>query len=182
MTGHITALARVTPTTFVYLGGDTYHHPGELRPSPNLVKAFPCPADLVHSHPVSPKYFGGPGPGHVSADMATRNQPLLLLQKQQPRLYQDPIIANQSIHTTAAVFDADPNVFVIVGHDASLLVDNSTTKHPHGKGVLRLFPRTMNNWKAETWKERGLWAFLDKGNPFNVFQPVANHTGKRDEA
>ncbi|CAP67103.1 uncharacterized protein PODANS_4_4250, partial [Podospora anserina S mat+] len=44
--GYICAFARVTPTSFVLLAGDTIHHPGELRPSPYL----PLPDVISPSH------------------------------------------------------------------------------------------------------------------------------------
>lgn len=47
--GHICALARVTadPPSFILMGGDSYHHAGELRPSPYMplpsnVEPNPC--------------------------------------------------------------------------------------------------------------------------------------------
>ncbi|KAJ7209134.1 hypothetical protein GGX14DRAFT_566312 [Mycena pura] len=45
--GHLTALARVTPASFIVLGGDTYHHAGAARPRPAFQRAFPCPAHLL---------------------------------------------------------------------------------------------------------------------------------------
>jgi glyoxylase-like metal-dependent hydrolase (beta-lactamase superfamily II) len=46
--GHICALARVTaePPSFILMGGDAYHHGGELRPSPYL----PLPQE-IQPHP-----------------------------------------------------------------------------------------------------------------------------------
>ncbi|KIY67047.1 Metallo-hydrolase/oxidoreductase [Cylindrobasidium torrendii FP15055 ss-10] len=43
--GHVSALARVTPSTFVLLGGDCCHHPGSLRPSPHHAGCPFVPAD-----------------------------------------------------------------------------------------------------------------------------------------
>lgn len=64
--GHINALARTStnPSTFIYMGGDSFHHCAALRPNeymplpksievPNL-NPYPCPGDLFHSfHPCS---------------------------------------------------------------------------------------------------------------------------------
>lgn len=46
--GHICALARVTaePASFILMGGDAYHHSGELRPSPYM----PLPQE-IQPHP-----------------------------------------------------------------------------------------------------------------------------------
>jgi glyoxylase-like metal-dependent hydrolase (beta-lactamase superfamily II) len=51
--GHICALARVTaqPASFILMGGDAYHHAGELRPSPYL----PLPGE-IRPHPC--EYLG----------------------------------------------------------------------------------------------------------------------------
>ncbi|KAF5379633.1 hypothetical protein D9757_009207 [Collybiopsis confluens] len=45
--GHVTALARVTNNTFVLLGGDTCHHPGQLRPNVHIQRSFPYLGDLL---------------------------------------------------------------------------------------------------------------------------------------
>ncbi|KAF8208918.1 hypothetical protein K438DRAFT_294941 [Mycena galopus ATCC 62051] len=47
LAGHVCALARVTPTTFVFLGGDGCHHPGMLCPTEKLHRHFPCPGELL---------------------------------------------------------------------------------------------------------------------------------------
>ncbi|KAJ7266250.1 hypothetical protein C8J57DRAFT_1619594 [Mycena rebaudengoi] len=39
--GHMTALARVTPTSFISLGGDTFHHAGKACPRPQFQKKIP---------------------------------------------------------------------------------------------------------------------------------------------
>lgn len=46
------------------------------------------------------------------------------------------------------VFDGIENVFTILAHDGSLL------------DVLKLFPKTVNDWKTKAWKEKSLWRFL----------------------
>ncbi|KEP51858.1 N-acyl homoserine lactonase AttM [Rhizoctonia solani 123E] len=64
--GHICGLARTTPDTFVFLGGDICHHSGQMRPSeylplpesvspnpfPGKVKGIVCPGSvLLNVHP-----------------------------------------------------------------------------------------------------------------------------------
>ncbi|KAF8200033.1 hypothetical protein K438DRAFT_1759064 [Mycena galopus ATCC 62051] len=39
---HMTALARVTPSTFIVLGADTCHHAGQLRPRPKFQAVYPA--------------------------------------------------------------------------------------------------------------------------------------------
>ncbi|KAF7324240.1 Metallo-beta-lactamase superfamily protein [Mycena sanguinolenta] len=41
--GHLTALARTTPTTFILLGGDTFHHVGGGPPTTPLSAELPMP-------------------------------------------------------------------------------------------------------------------------------------------
>lgn len=59
VTGHVNALARVTPTTFILLGGDTCHHPAMMRPSVNSARHFPCPGSFSES--VSHEHFAVDG-------------------------------------------------------------------------------------------------------------------------
>jgi hypothetical protein len=68
-------------------------------------------------------------------------------------------VARQSIKALAETFDADPDVFVAISHDASLI------------GVLDLFPASLNGWKEKGWKDQVMWAFLEEGNAANVFTP-----------
>jgi hypothetical protein len=45
-------------------------------------------------------------------------------------------------------FDADENIFVVAAHDASI------------RGILDLFPKMANDWKAKELKKKGRWLFL----------------------
>ncbi|KII92268.1 hypothetical protein PLICRDRAFT_102470 [Plicaturopsis crispa FD-325 SS-3] len=147
ITGHISALARVTPTTFIFLGGDVCHHPGQLRPTSTLHTVVPCPGELL-SITLPPDYFDEP------VDLHARTHPLLCFPKPGTgdTVHEDPPRAAESIGKLAAHFDAQPNVFVVVAHDVSL------------EGIIDLFPASLNAWKENGWKERGTWAFLDKKN------------------
>ncbi|KAJ6515018.1 beta-lactamase-like protein [Mycena vitilis] len=97
MLGHLTALARVTPTTFIALGGDTFH--------------------------------------------------------------ESCLVGKEKV----AAFAADPDIFVVIAHDASL--------RPH----IPYFPESLNNWKVSRLKEKTAWSFLDKKNAAFMFSPI-NHT------
>ncbi|KAJ6530038.1 hypothetical protein DFH09DRAFT_1093716 [Mycena vulgaris] len=76
--GHISALARVTPTSFISLGGDAFHHAGEARPRPQFQKNFPCPAHLLEETKtsISTDYFWSPGSREGAFDMRSRAQQL----------------------------------------------------------------------------------------------------------
>lgn len=148
LAGHIAALARVTPTTFVLCAGDTCHHPGQLRPTGSLHRHFPCPGALVAASRAnfSHVHFSNDG-----VDLASRNRPLLSI-PDGPSLYADPVVSKVSLNKLED-FDANPDVFVLIAHDSSI------------GDVVELFPKSMNDWKAKGWKERALWAFTEKENP-----------------
>jgi len=152
VTGHIAALARVTPTTLVFMGGDTCHHPGMLRPNPNVHKCFPCPGSLFATS-IPPESFLQEG---ESID-DLKSRPLL----QPGELgHEDLETSKKSIAILAEVFDAHPDVFVLLAHDQSL------------GDIIELFPASLNGWRERGWKKEAMWAFLDERNPAFRFKPV----------
>ncbi|CAE6413231.1 unnamed protein product [Rhizoctonia solani] len=143
---HICGLARTTPDTFVFMGGDTCHHGGQLRPTkrtplpkyvspnpfPNELNAVMCPgALLLHIHPThnptEPFYRVANSPGSAART--------------------DTVEAQESLEKLKEM-DGNENVLTIIAHDAMWLK------------VLMFFPETLNNWKSEGHKARGAWAFL----------------------
>ncbi|EPQ56221.1 Metallo-hydrolase/oxidoreductase [Gloeophyllum trabeum ATCC 11539] len=148
--GHMAGLARVTPTTFVFMGGDTCHHPGQFRPNPFIQKHLPCPASLLAN--LSHEHF----PKHI-ADRNTAT-PLLSIPPQPPTVYHDPPSAIKSIEKLQA-FDGNPDVLVVLAHDASI------------ERLLELFPFKANEWKAKGWKDAS-WDFLKKDNKAFRFSPA----------
>ncbi|KAJ7671566.1 hypothetical protein DFH06DRAFT_980155, partial [Mycena polygramma] len=153
LSGHACALARVTPTSFVFLGADACHHPGILRPTAKLHRHFPCPGDLLAATriSVSATHFSLPSPD------ATRQFDLLA--RTVPRLdiadngnFEAPRVARASI-AKMADFDANEDVFVVLAHDASLV------------DVVGPFPASLDAWQTKDWKSRVTWAFLDAANP-----------------
>ncbi|KAG6831464.1 hypothetical protein H0H92_010373 [Tricholoma furcatifolium] len=150
MAGHIGALARVTPTTFLLLGGDACHHVGQLRPTEQLHRHQPCPGELLAQvrRSVSAEYFT---PHHEDGtfDLVHREKPMLDVPEN--ILYHDPKTARESLAKLGA-FDANDDVFVLIAHDASV-----------GE-VVEKFPVKLNDWKEKGWKEKGLWAFMDVNN------------------
>ncbi|KAF8186580.1 beta-lactamase-like protein [Mycena galopus ATCC 62051] len=160
--GHLTAIARVTPTSFVLLGGDTFHHPGEARPRPDFQANFPCPAHLLQStqSSTSTTYFWSPRSREGAFNIASRAQPLLGLSNIAGSVNSDPTISQVSLDKIAT-FDADPDFLVVAAHDMSLL------------SFFPSLPATLNGWKASGLKERTVWNFVDNSNPAFVFSPTS---------
>ncbi|CAK5263762.1 unnamed protein product [Mycena citricolor] len=154
MRGHLIALARVTPSSFVVLGGDAFHHPGELRPRPALYDKYPCPAHLLTQTKtaISTDYFWSPDSSAGSFDLASRGQPFLTISDTSDSFYADPTLSQVSLDKIAD-FDADPDFFIVIAHDLSM------------RDFLPLFPASINTWKQDKLKDRALWRFLDSSSP-----------------
>ncbi|KAJ6561867.1 beta-lactamase-like protein [Mycena capillaripes] len=159
--GHMSALARVTPTTFVQLAGDTFHHAGQARPRPQFQTNFPCPAHLLEEAKasVSTDSFWSPHTHDGAFDLLSRAQQLLSISDIPGSFYADPVTSQVSLEKVAN-FDADPDFWVIVAHDISL-----QTSIPY-------FPVYINDWKAKDLKRKTVWNFLDEKNPAFVFSPT----------
>ncbi|KAJ7334282.1 beta-lactamase-like protein [Mycena albidolilacea] len=165
MHGHISALARVTPTSFVALGGDAFHHVGQARPRPQFQENFPCPAHILEDAKkgISTDYFWSPESRDGAFDLRSRSQQLLALSDTVDSFYADPVTAQVSVEKLAT-FDADPDVLVLIAHDISL------------RDSLPYFPAYLNDWRATHLKERTVWNFLEKTNPAAAFTPIGNKT------
>ncbi|KAF7356299.1 Metallo-beta-lactamase superfamily protein [Mycena venus] len=161
MSGHLTALARVTPSSFIVLGGDSFHHAGEVRPRPQFQKNFPCPAHLLEeaTTSISTDYFWSPRSRDRKFDVISRAQPLLRLSDLPDSFYADPVKAEVSLDKLAS-FDADPDFFVVAAHDLSL------------RSSLPYFPASLSGWKASRLKEKAVWNFIDKANPSFALSPT----------
>ncbi|SJL12031.1 uncharacterized protein ARMOST_15448 [Armillaria ostoyae] len=135
--GHITALARVTPTSFVLLGGDSCHHPGQLRPTVNHHKHFACPGHILESL--------------RDLSISSRTAPLLSVPPGRSA-YADQETSLATISKLSRL-DANPDVLVLIAHDST------------APGVIDEFPKSLNDWKAKGWKDKLMWAFLEKNSP-----------------
>jgi len=143
--GHINALARTStnPDTFIYMGGDSFHHCAALRPNqythlpssievPNL-NPYPCPGDLFNQF-------------HPCATQGTTNSsPFVVVGEKSPAI---DVTAAREVVDKIKAFDADENILVIAAHDWSL------------KDVIQFYPQSANAWKEKEWKEKGRWRFL----------------------
>ncbi|KAJ7684544.1 hypothetical protein DFH06DRAFT_10105 [Mycena polygramma] len=152
--GHITALARVTPSTFIVLGADSGHNPAQLRPRPQFQRTYPCPAHLLAQSKtsVSTDYFWSPGSDPGDFDVLSRAQPLLSTPDLPNSADSNPVTGRVSLDKIAE-FDADDDFFVVLAHDQSLVE------------VLPYFPASLSAWKGSQLKEQSVWSFLDEKNP-----------------
>ncbi|KAJ4982687.1 metallo-beta-lactamase superfamily protein [Stagonosporopsis vannaccii] len=144
--GHLCALARTTPTTFIFMGGDACHYCGEFRPTQYL----PIPATISPS-PISDPPFtpGGFCPGSLFQaihPLKSTTQPFYR-PKEDPGLLQDYVETQTTIEKLTE-FDANSNVLTIIAHDRSLL------------DVLDFYPASANDWKEKGWRQAGMWRFL----------------------
>jgi glyoxylase-like metal-dependent hydrolase (beta-lactamase superfamily II) len=180
--GHLNALARTTvdPPTFILLGGDSAHHCGEIRPSvyaplppaitPSLLSVLrpaPCPG---HIFPHSPPHPPPSPPSTTSQTQTASTRPILHLVDPFAGSYADPKFAliydDEALRNTLEKdieLDACEEVFVLLAHDWSL------------KGRIPEWPRELNGWARNGWKEEWRWTFLDD------FEGVVDGAVKGDE-
>ncbi|RYP44066.1 hypothetical protein DL768_009435 [Monosporascus sp. mg162] len=145
--GHLTALARVTTAadgnpehdSFVFMGADTCHHPGVLRPTEYL----PLPTVLSPS-PV--KLFAHSCPGDVLQRLQPNENPAEAFFTVSPILFPDHEAALETVRKIAEL-DAADNIFIILAHDESI------------KNHIDLFPHPINDWKAKGLRSQTRWLF-----------------------
>jgi hypothetical protein len=127
------------PDTFVFLGGDLTHHGGELRPSRYLSLASAAGK-------VSKKGRENEAANALGLLQTSRGRKI-------DQAFFDPVITcnfDEALKTIAHAQEADgkENIFYIAAHDETL------------QGVVDLFPRKVNDWKRQGWREETLWKFL----------------------
>ncbi|KAL9007756.1 MAG: hypothetical protein Q9173_007043 [Seirophora scorigena] len=149
--GHISGLARTTPDTFVFMGGDVCHFGGSYRPS----QYAPLPATIPSGVGLDSDRFKHPCPCSLFTACHrdppnARTSPFYKVTQEPKGWYMDPVVAQQSVDRLEE-FDADENVFVCLAHDGGLIP------------VCDWFPDgTLNDWKAKGWKEKSKWGFLNE--------------------
>ena len=144
---HICGLARTSEDKFIFLGGDAAHHNGLFRPTPLL----PLPESI------SPSPFEGlripsfcPGSIFEHIHPATaqgedyRTTPFYKLNSHLAESLEE---ANTTLEKIQ-VFDASPDVFVIIAHDIP------------AQAILPYFPGKLNGWEMKGYKELNTWRFL----------------------
>ncbi|MCJ1309165.1 hypothetical protein MMC25_002820 [Agyrium rufum] len=156
--GHIAALARTTPDTFVFVGGDLCHYGGIFRPTPYA----PLPSTFTSSIPLlkQPRYpnpcpctiFTDIHPLHSSSENLTkaRTTPFFRVPSWEGNYYHDPAQTQQTADTLQA-FDGNEDVFVCLAHDPGLV------------DVVKFFPDDgdgIGNFKQLGLKMRAQWGWL----------------------
>ncbi|KAF2015108.1 Metallo-hydrolase/oxidoreductase [Aaosphaeria arxii CBS 175.79] len=138
--GHMCGLARTTPSTFIFLGGDICHFGGSFRPS------------VTHPLPSPP-----PCPGCVlfddvdNEDGRRRTKPWFQVSDAPTSAYLDARTAQDSIDKMMA-FDAEEDVLVCLAHDTDLL---------RVLPVVNTAPeRDLNDWRGRGWKESVRWGWV----------------------
>lgn len=149
--GHIAGLARTTPDTFVFMGGDVCHFGGSFRPTDYV----PMPAEIPADVPLDKSRFRLPCPCSIFAQshydpQNMRTSAFYKVTQELGGWYADPPVAQKSVDRLEE-FDADENVFVCVAHDGGLF------------DVVNWFPNgNLNEWKAKGWKAKSRWGFLNE--------------------
>lgn len=161
--GHISALARTTAgqeSTFIFMGGDIVHHPGEFRPSQEL----PLPESIVPD-PRQPPFHSTSSESFCPGSLLTPLHPASATKEADPHVTpfyrtggaHDEQLAQATVDVMPKL-DGSPNVLTIFAHDSTL------------QGVLGFFPETANDWKKKGWREQGLWRFLGDFLGTNKYQ------------
>jgi glyoxylase-like metal-dependent hydrolase (beta-lactamase superfamily II) len=153
--GHICGLARTTPTTFVFLGGDICHFGGSFRPSSTIKLPDPVPTshlDAHFSHPCPCSLFTEVHPaGPSSADSKTT--PFFEVTSFAQSAYLDREQAALSIKELQR-FDEHPDVLVCIAHDPTLIkVLPFLNDEPE---------KDLNAWQEQGVKEKAQWGWLNE--------------------
>ncbi|KAK3706182.1 hypothetical protein LTR37_012883 [Vermiconidia calcicola] len=153
--GHMCGLARTTPTTFVFLGGDICHFYGMVRPSPGVPLPDPIPSDHLDDGFPSPcpcSLFTDHHPRVEPQSAEAKATPFFEVTSAIPSSYHDYKVA-RNIVKAMQDFDASPDVLVCIAHDPTLL---------KVLPVLNDQPdEDLNDWKARGYKEKLLWGWLN---------------------
>ncbi|KAH8433316.1 uncharacterized protein LDX57_010957 [Aspergillus melleus] len=151
---HLVGLARVQPDSFVLMGADFAHHPGEFRPS----KDCPLPETIQHSPLPFHSQFGSVCPGHLFHSIGRHpghnDKPFFLPAEKYTHDFDECLRTIDRL----AKFDADDQIWILIAYDHTLL-PIFTGEEDRDTGWF--FPhRTLNDWRQAGLAERGRWRFL----------------------
>lgn len=169
--GHLCALARTTPDTFVLLGGDICHFAGDFRPSaeiplPDYIPedAFAVSSENQNGAVSARKKYPTPCPCSVFTDYHPQKElspnlkveatPFFRLSTHEHSSYKDPALASETLLKMQEYFDTNPNIFVCIAHDPCLLVHLPTFNREPSLD--------LNGWKEKAWKEKCHWGWLSE--------------------
>ncbi|ETS85029.1 hypothetical protein PFICI_03054 [Pestalotiopsis fici W106-1] len=170
--GHMNALARTTSDTFILLAGDSFHHGSELRPHPGA--ALPESVSFQGGKCCDTAVFKSIHPNTSGIEVPERYVKALqhphggcsqvpfhtISQKATGETLSHDIEVTRETLRAIQGFDADPNIFVIAAHDATLY------------DVLEYLPKLANDWQKKGWKAQTRWYFLED------LMPTFNGTGR----
>ena len=153
--GHICGLARTTPTTFVFLGGDICHFGGSFRPSQSIQLPDPVQSEHLDQH------FPHPCPCSLLTEIhpsgpdseASKTTPFFEVSSFAQSAYVDQEAAARSIEELQN-FDAHPDVLVCIAHDPTLL---KVLPFLHDQPE-----RDLNDWQEQGYKEKAQWGWLNE--------------------
>ncbi|KAK3693095.1 beta-lactamase-like protein [Podospora appendiculata] len=169
--GHVCGLARVTSAqghggkgdSFIFMGGDAFHHGGEVRPSEYL----PLPDEISPSPFAAVSSCSGtkcPGAMFESLLAGADRTKTFYTPSNPPgspgNPHHDPAEGLRTIGKLQEG-DAHDNVFVVAAHDETLL------------DVVEFFPATANAFVEKEWVQKARWLFL------RDFADAAGYQGER---
>ena len=165
--GHLAALARTTPDTFLFLGGDMCHFAGHFRPSKHVPLPDTIPEEAFRGHqrkypaPCPCAFFSDHHPQLQSTEegdtakeetVDVRTTPFYKLSTHKISSYKDPAQAAITTDEMREYFDSDPNVLVCLAHDTALIYFLPTFNSEPEKD--------LNDWKNQGMKEKIHWGWL----------------------
>ncbi|KAJ7828058.1 hypothetical protein B0H14DRAFT_3719641 [Mycena olivaceomarginata] len=160
-TGHMSALARVTPSSFIVLGGDNAPPRRTIPPNrlhsrtPSPVQETSSPTHGARFRPTSSGPRRPPPARSTSPRARSLSSPCPTSPVPSTR---DPV-ATLTVDKLAA-FDADADFLTIITHDQSI------------QSILPYFPASLSTWQADGLKAKTAWQFVDPANPAFLFSPV----------
>jgi glyoxylase-like metal-dependent hydrolase (beta-lactamase superfamily II) len=153
--GHMCGLARTTPTTFVFLGGDICHFGGSFRPTFSTPLPDPVPNSHLDQHLPHPCPCSLFTEAHPAGAFSTESQttPFFEVTSFAQSAYLDREQAAQSIRELQR-FDEHPNVLVCIAHDPTLInVLPFLNDQPD---------KDLNGWQEAGLKEKAQWGWLNE--------------------
>ncbi|KAF7311972.1 Metallo-beta-lactamase superfamily protein [Mycena indigotica] len=163
--GHMTAIVRTTPTSFIVLGADSFHHVGAIRPNGEFQANIPCPRDLLEfaKNGISTDFFWSTNTQPGRFDLPSRTQPFFSLSDTADSFFVDPR-KGQLTADRLAVLDGDKDFLTLITHDLSI-----------ASGALPL-ATSLENWQKDGLKEKLAWLFVDQKNPAFLFSPAESQS------
>ncbi|OAP59579.1 hypothetical protein AYL99_06877 [Fonsecaea erecta] len=155
--GHVCALARTTPDTFIFMGGDVCHFAGDFRPSEDYPMPDPIPEGALYKDALLPtpcpcSFFTDHHPRGAHGEEA-RKTPWYEISRHKHSSYADPELASRTVQSMAQ-FDARKDVLVCLAHETMLPVHLPTfQKDPAAD---------LNAWQEKAWKARVDWGWLNE--------------------